>query len=417
LEKETASRKDGAGLPDFAEGDLKSLKVLRRFREVLEKVLEGSPECEHRSFSDPKRKLLLGDYLALFLLGMLNPVARTVRGLVVASRLPGVQRGICGRPVSLGSFSETQALLDPALLEKMFAHVSSELAAAPQLRGGQPARNHRWLVRDSSLFHALPRMSWALYGGGGGGAINNAVRLHVSFSLKEDAPVKARMTTGKACERAALREDLQPGDAYIGDRYYGEHYAFFTYLDRHGCKYLIRLLDRGREPAVEEELPVSAADAAAGVERQAWVRLGRFEEGTLSQRLRLIWVRGVNDQPLLLVTNLPPAQLSAADAALLYKERWQVEYFFRWVKCLLAKDHWHWLAESPKGVALQFYLMLIAAVLLQLDLGRRPSKRVWELYQWHLCGMMDENVLAVELARQLAAEALRRAAARKASLR
>jgi hypothetical protein len=68
-------------------------------------------------------------------------------------------------------------------------------------------------------------------------------------------------------------------------------------------------------------------------------------------------------------------------------------------------------------VTLQFYLVLIAAVLLQLDLGRRPSKRVWELYQWHLCGMMDENVLADELARQLAAEAHRRAAAKKASLR
>jgi len=397
---------------DFAEGDLKSLKVLRQFREVLDVVLARHPELQHRSFADGRRKLLLGDYLSLFLLGMLNPVARTIRGLSAASRLPGVQRGVCRQPVSLGSFSEAQALVDPVLLEKMFAHVSCQLAAASKGLGNQPARQ-RWLVRDSSLFSALPRMSWALYGGGAHGALNNAVRLHVSFSLPENAPVKSRMTIGKGCERAALRLDLQPGDAYIGDRYYGEHYGFFAYLDRQGCKYLIRLLDRGKEPALEEELACSAEDTAAGVERQAWVRLGNFEAGTLSCQLRLIWVRGMDGELMHLVTNLPPEQLSAADAALLYKDRWQIEYFFRWVKCLLAEGRWHWLAESPQGVALQFYLMLIAAVLLQLELGRRPSKRVWELYQWYYAGMVDEKGLEAALERQLAAEARRREAAKK----
>jgi hypothetical protein len=390
----------------FTERDLRSLKVLRRFREVLEEVTAQPGAEVHRSFEDPKRQLLLGDYLSLFLLGMFNPVARTVRGLMLASRLPGVQRGICRRPVSLGSFSEAQALVEPALLEKMFTHVTTQLAGQSS-QAEASARGPRWLVRDSSLFTALPRMAWALYGGGREGSAN-AVRLHVSFHLGLDAPVQARMTTGKACERAALRADLQRGDAYLGDRYYGEHYAFFTYLSRHGCKYLIRLLDRGAEPTVEEELPVSAEEAAHGIQRQAWVRLGRLQDRTLSERLRLIWVRGCSGQLLHLVTNLPPTELSATDAALLYKERWQVEYFFRWVKCLLAEGRWHWLVESPQGVAVQFYLMLIAAVLLQLDLGRRPSKRVWELYQWYLAGMMDETVLAQELARQLAAEAQRR---------
>jgi hypothetical protein len=64
----------------------------------------------------------------------------------------------------------------------------------------------------------------------------------------------------------------------------------------------------------------------------------------------------------------------------------------------------HWLAESPKGVSLQLYLALIGALLLQLDLGRRPSKRVWELLQWHLLGMVDDATLAQELRRQLLAE-------------
>jgi hypothetical protein len=293
-------------------------------------------------------------------------------------------------------------LLEPAVLETLFADLAGALTdgepLAPSLRA------QRWLARDSSLFAALPRMIWALYGGGEKGYVNNAVRLHLSFDLLKDAPSTVQITTGKTCERAALRTEiaLRPGGAYVGDRYFSAHYGLFTQMEEQGCHYLIRLQDRGVEPTVEAELPVSAEDVQAGVQRQAWVRLGN--PAYRSGRLRLIWLRGCNGQILLLVTNLAPAQVSAADAALLYKKRWQVEYFFRWDKCLLANGQWHWLTESPKGVAHQLYLTLIGALLLQLDLGRRPSKRVWELLQWHQLGLADEPTLRQELRRQLLAE-------------
>jgi hypothetical protein len=378
------------------------LKLLGRFRQVLEKVLAETAVPLHRSFADPKRRLELGDYLSLFLLALFNPVTRSVRGIVQASGLAEVRAKVGVPRVSLGSFSETQHLVEPAVLEKLFAGLAGQVADVEQL--APPLRGERWLARDSSLFAALPRMTWALYGGGEKGYVNNAVRLHLSFDLLKDAPSTVQITPGKTCERAALRAEiaLQPGGAYVGDRYFSAHYGLFTQLEEKGCCYLIRLQDRGVEPTVEEELPVSAEDAQAGVQRQAWVRLG--SPAYRSGRLRLIWLRGLHGQILQLVSNLPPAQLSAADAALLYKRRWQVEYFFRWVKCLLANGQWHWLAESPKGVAHQLYLTLIGALLLQLDLGRRPSKRVWELLQWHQLGLADEPTLRQELRRQLLAE-------------
>ena len=91
--------------------------MLSRFREVLEEAIAQSQTPLHRSFADPKRHLAIGDYLSLFLLGLANPVARTVRGIVAASGLAGVQAKMGVPKVSLGSFSETQDLIDPALLE------------------------------------------------------------------------------------------------------------------------------------------------------------------------------------------------------------------------------------------------------------------------------------------------------------
>ena len=392
-----------AKAPAFTERDLTAFRHLRRFREVLARAMASLPV--HRSFADPKRRLELGAYLSLFLMGLLNPVARTMRGLIFASHFPKMQREVCTRPVSHGSFSEAQSLVDPALLEAVFvqlaAQVSENSVLPPHLR------MEAWMARDGSLFAALPRMTWALYGGGREGFVNNAVKLHVSFHLLKDAPVAAKITVGKACERAALREDIQPGDAYIADRYYGEHYRLFRQLSAKACRYLIRLIEKSVTTTVEEELPVTAEDRAAGIFRQAMVRLGSGD--TLSEVLRVIWFTGMDGQIIMLATNLSVNELSAADAALLYKYRWQVEYFFRWVKCLMGCGHW--IAESRQGVSIQLYLALIGALLLQLDLGRRPSKRVWELQGWHLTGMLDDETAEQLLKARLAAEEKARAAA------
>ena len=221
-----------------------------------------------------------------------------------------------------------------------------------------------------------------------------------------------------------LRQETEckPGGAYVGDRYFGEHYGFFAHLSEKGCRYLIRVIDHGAEPTLEEEIPVSEEDARSGILRQAWVRLGSAKNRTQSERLRYLWLRGITGQILHLVTNLGPGELRAADAALLLQKAvalrqaqdlQQVEYFFRWVKCLMGCGHW--LAESPRGVTNQLYLALIGALLLQLDLGRRPSKRVWELLQWHLLGLVDDATLAEKLPQQLAAEEAARTKKTKAA--
>jgi len=127
---------------------------------------------------------------------------------------------------------------------------------------------------------------------------------------------------------------------------------------------------------------LSAEDRAAGVVRQAWARLGK-DERKRSGRLRVVWITGENE-PVLLVTNLSPESLSAALVSRLYRQRWKIELFFRWVKCILGCGHW--LAESEGGVTIQIYLALIAALLLQLYAGRRPTQRMMELIRFYLLG-------------------------------
>ena len=376
-------------LPPLAEGDLRQWRLLESFgARVADLAVERGVAA---SWSDPRRHLHYGEYLSLFLFGLVNPVLRTVRALSAASGLERVQREVCGQRVSLGSFSEAQSLVDPAFLEALFGQLAGELHGPPPKDPREAA--FYWLAQDSSLWRALPRMDWAIYGGGRAGAPNRAVRLHLGFHLLEDKPVVAQVSAGQLCERKAWKQKWQHGAAYVGDRYYGEDYRLFQELTAHGCHFVVRLCEQAAVE-VEEELAVSAEDRAAGVCRQAWVRLGL--DARVRQRcgrMRVVWVETPTAGTLRLVTNLDPQTLSAELVARVYRRRWQIECFFRWVKCVLGCRHW--LAESPAGVSHQLYLALIAAVLLQQALGRRPNQRMFELIQLQQMGVASlEELMA-----------------------
>ena len=372
------------------ERDLGGWRLLEDFRARLERSAATHPLLP--TWADPQRRLSCADYLSLFLFGLLNPVVRTMRGLCAASRDPRLRREVCARPVSLGSFSEAQAVIDPELLADIFAQLSREVSA----RDGAPGpAGRRWLVQDGSLFAALPRMHWALWRRQN--TPQAQVRLHLTLDLAAATPARAVITAGKHCERAAWRTQWRRGDAYVGDRYFGEDYRLFARMEQQGIAFVVRLRDEA-VITLEEELPLSEAEARAGVIRSGWARLGCATKYG-SMRVRVVWVQ-TPQAVLALVTNLAPAELAASDVALLYKERWRIELFFRWVKCLLGCRHW--FVHSPRGVTLQLYLALIAALLLQLYTGQRPNRRMMEAIQFYLLGVTSLDGLCAALARERA---------------
>jgi hypothetical protein len=245
-------------------------------------------------------------------------------------------------------------------------------------------------------------MAWAEYGVGAKGEAKG-VRLHLRFHLVEDKPLAAQITRGKSCERKALREMCVAGQTNVGDRYYGEDYRLFGDIDQAGGFFVFRI----KEDAVlnvEAELPLSPQDRAAGVVRHRWARLGA-REARRSIRVRVVEIQ-TTDQHLFLVTNLPVARAPAELIGLIYRRRWTIELFFRWIKCILGCRHF--FAESPQGVAIQLYLALIAALLFQGFTGQRPNQRQMELIQLYLMGWATAEDL-----RQLFAEQLAQAATAK----
>lgn len=384
----------------LSEEKLQSWKLLQQFRALL----DDSPAKDSQSNCPRKggqpRLLSEEDYLCSFLFAQFNPVIDSMRGLCACSKFQKVQDQVCTRKMSLGSFSEAQSVFGFEPLEAIFQKLSEEAISQPgdPLKSSSTAANLAQKLRlvDSSVFKALPRMSWAHWRTQG--KQQSAIRLHLKFQVLGERPTGAVVSPAKLCERKALEMIVKPGEFYVGDRYYGRSYKFLERLKANDCGFVIRLCDQAVITKIED-LPLSKEDRAAGVVSDELVELGagsRYRSGPF----RIVRVEKPElDEPVILVTNqLASEDLPAAQIAEIYHQRWAIELFFRWLKCIFGRrKQWHWFAESPEGVTIQLYSALIAALLLAKRQSKLPTKRQFEALQWHQLGMISDEELESSL--------------------
>jgi len=171
-----------------------------------------------------------------------------------------------------------------------------------------------------------------------------------------------------------------------------------------------------------EHLTVDADDVAAGVQGDRLGRLvgsphARAKRVVPGDQLREVRVSDPDhpDQssPLRLITSLldVPAHVIAA----LYRWRWQIELFFRWLK---VHAHFrHLISHSRNGMTLGFHVAVIAVLLMYLRTGRPMSKYAFNLLACVADGRTTvQNVLPIlerrerECARERRRQQTRRAA-------
>ena len=93
------------------------------------------------------------------------------------------------------------------------------------------------------------------------------------------------------------------------------------------------------------------------------------------QELREVVIDGSDGKPVRLLTTL--LDLPAWMIGLLYRKRWQVELFFRWLKVWANFEHL--ICHNKNGLLIQFYVAVIGVLLMYVRLGRRISKYAYSL--------------------------------------
>lgn len=220
------------------------------------------------------------------------------------------------------------------------------------------------LVDATSLRLSSLSADWARFSSGVFGA-----KLHIVYSPDSACPTFAEVTPAHVNDITVAKEmPIRPGGTYVFDLGYYD-YGFWAVLHEAGCRIVTRLkvntpLAVVSDNPVPEGSPILSDRIGMLPQRQAKSRKNPFRDP-----VRELCVRTETGKILRIVTNdlVAPAQHIAE----LYKRRWQVELFFRWVKQTLKINHF--LGTSENAVRIQIAVALIAFLLLRLAHAAQTS--------------------------------------------
>jgi Transposase DDE domain len=343
---------------------LRNWKLLDRFRREVLPLLAARPLTPTES--DERRTLFAEDYFCAFLFAMLNPAVKSLRAFGHASHCRKM-RQVCSAPFSPATFSEAQHLFSPEVLGQVVRRLSQQaLGHGP---GGDPRVRQALAALtavDGTLLRAVPRMAWTPAPGP-----THAVRLHLHFSVFEQVPEAWTITPGKVCERQVFNQTVRPGAMVVADRNFSQSYALLEELRDRGVHFVIRLKDNTVMESVAPECTLTAQDRQAGVVWDRQVRLGQAAHGP---DFRVVRVEANGDVFHLITTR---EDLSAELIGLIYRQRWQIELFFKWIKQHLRIKAFYGLSEN----AVKTQIWIAVSVYVLVAIVRKRLRLDASLYQ------------------------------------
>jgi putative transposase len=258
------------------------------------------------------------------------------------------------RRVTRSTLARVNAEQPSAFYEELFARL---LARAQAFAPRHPFRfrNKLYSLDATVIDLCLSVFPWATFR-----ATKGAVKLHVGLDHGGYVPAFAAVREGREHEMRWARElTLPKGSVLVFDKGFTD-YAWFEALTKRGVFFVTRLKRNARAARVRRHAPASGRDG--GVTSDTVVRLPVGQgRGARTLELRRVGFRDAKTgKRYAFLTNA--FHLSARTVAAVYKERWQIELFFKWIKQNLKIKAF--LGASRNAVMTQIWVALCAALLL-----------------------------------------------------
>lgn len=198
---------------------------------------------------------------------------------------------------------------------------------------------------------------WAHFSKGVHGA-----KAHLIYDPDADLPLYLEVTTARVNDISVAKHmPIEAGATYVFDLGYYD-YGWWARLDAAGCRIVSRLKSNTPLSLVREQVLAEAGELLYDRIGHLPERLSTTRRNPFADPVREIGVRLQTGRTLRIVSN--DLDAPAAEIAELYKRRWAIELFFRWVKQTLRVKHF--LGRSENAVRIQIAVALIAYLLLRL---------------------------------------------------
>ena len=241
------------------------------------------------------------------------------------------------------------------VFEQLLAKCQTLAASQPGTRKKRKFRFRNPLLSlDASVIDLCATMfDWAKFR-----LTKGAVKLHLLLDHDGYLPSYAVITEGKKHEvRVARQMRFAPGTILVFDRGYTD-YEWFASLIQQGVYFVTRLKENADYGVVEE----LAVPQRRGVLRDQVIFFYKLAQmGTDAYFRRIEFYDEENDRVLVFLTS--HIGLAAATIAAVYKERWQIELFFRALKQSLRVKTF--VGTSANALKTQLWTALIAILLVK----------------------------------------------------
>lgn len=243
---------------------------------------------------------------------------------------------------------------------QLFADLFALMAKSSSASLRRLLREGVHLVDATSMSLTEMSRGWADWGQNGA-----IVKLHVDFDADRSMPANIAITPARINDVSmAATLPIEPGATYVFDLGYYD-FSWWSRLDAAGCRIVTRLKSHTR-PRLLETREVSLggsvkSDTIVAIDDR--LKSARGARHPLAGvRLREVVVAMDDGRTLRLLTN--DLDAPAEHIGALYKARWQVELFFRWMKQHLRIKRF--LGTSENAVRLQIAVALVVFILLRL---------------------------------------------------
>lgn len=182
-----------------------------------------------------------------------------------------------------------------------------------------------------------------------------AVKVHTLLNLRGSIPEFILVTDGKYHDSNALDVIVpQPGAIYLMDKAYVDFEALHR-IQMEDAFFVTRAKSSFKYEVIEQNFNI---DQTAGLRSDRTIALTVAKSKRLyPDQLRLVEYYDT-EKDLLLVFLSNNFEVSALEIARLYKNRWQIEVFFKWIKQnLVIKKLW---GHSPNAVKIHIWTAICA---------------------------------------------------------
>jgi hypothetical protein len=345
-----------------------------------------------KAYGHGNRTLFLDTVLTAHLLAFFNPCLRSLRTIEDFSQTEDAREELDMERICRSTLSDANAVLDAGLLEALIEDLRRRLPGLPQMDGKLGRLLKRLRLVDGSYFSVAADVYWALRKRkpGDASADDRFVRLDLQMCCMSGVPECVEINGWGTGEVAVAQRHVEAGFIYVADRGIFSH-DWLTAMLSGGADFVLRIKTSQKTRTIQENA-LSDTDRSAGALSDRVVALeGGPGRNAPAQPLREVRIVDADnpEKVVRLLTNL--MDVEAHLLGTIYRHRWQIELFFRWLK--VHANFRHLISQSRNGILLGFHTAVIGVLLLYLHTGRKPSKYGFNM----LCMVADGSATLQEI--------------------